>query len=224
MRRFRVHPLPPPGGQTLLPLAVSHHLLRVVGIGRGEAVGLFDGQGGAAVGQLLDVVGGQALIEVGAHTAAPLPSPTWLLQGLPKHDAFDTIVRMATELGATHIWPILAARTVARGDRRDRWVRIAEAAAAQCGRAEIPEIAAPMALSAALSALPAGIAGRVFVPGAPAEPAADGPTALLLGPEGGLTDEEIDLALAAGFQAEGLGSRVLRADTAAAAALARLRS
>lgn len=222
MRRFRVSPLPPAGATALLPLAVSHHLLRVVGIARGEAIGLFDGLGHSASGVLREVVDGAALVEVGAHDPiSPAPAPTWLLQGLPKHEAFDTVVRMSTELGVTHLWPVLAARSVARGDRLDRWLRLAESAATQCGRADLPEIRPPVPLRVALDALPDGLQRRVYLRGAPTETHTEGPAALLLGPEGGLCDEEIDLALAAGFQPEGLGPNTLRAETAAAAALAR---
>ena len=98
----------------------------------------------------------------------------------------------------------------------------AASAAAQSGRDTLPDIAAPAALEAAMAALPEGVVRAVGVPGASSVAPVAGPAALLLGPEGGLTGAEVELALAAGFTPVGLGPLVLRADTAAAAGLARL--
>lgn len=222
MRRFRAPALPEAGGELTLEEASSHHLLRVVGIGKGEVVELFDGEGRRALATLERTAGGRAVM---VAEAASLPAPRlerWLLVALVKHEAFDLILRMATELGATSIVPWLAARSVARGDRQDRWLRILEAATAQCGRADLPELRAPAPLSAALAGLPEGLARRVYTPGGARLPAPAGSAALLLGPEGGLTDLELASALDAGFEAESLGESVLRADTAAAVALGRL--
>lgn len=221
MRRFRAVDLPEAGGEVMLDEGASHHLLRVTGIGRGEAVELFDGSGRRALARLDRVEAGRAVLDVEPASAeAPRPA-RWLLVSLVKHDAFDLILRMATELGASHIVHVLAARSVARGERADRWARILESAAAQCGRADLPELCAPLGFEAALARPPAGVERRIYLPNAPMLAAAAGPVALLLGPEGGLTPEEVQAALAAGYEAEGLGPSVLRADTAVAAALAR---
>lgn len=224
MRRFRAPALAEPGEDLLLDETASHHLLRVTGIGKGERVGLFDGQGRSCLAHLVGVTAGRALLRVEAWEQAPPSSALTLLPALIRPAPFETVLRMATELGARHVWPWTAARSVVRGERLDRWQRIAEAAAAQCGRAELPELRLARSLADTLDALPAGIAGRVLVPGAPLLSAPDdgGAVALLLGPEGGLTDAEIALAEARGFEPAGLGPRVLRADTAAVAAIARL--
>lgn len=222
MRRFLCATLPAPSAPRRLSAAVSHHLLRVAGIAPGEPVELFNGRGGACRAELLSVSGGIAEMGFLSDVPAPERPERWLLVGMTKGPALDLIVRLATELGADHICPVLLRRSVARGDRRDRWERIAKSAAAQCGRQRLPRLVAPAGLEAALAALPAGIEGRVAVPGAPTLAAVDGPAALLLGPEGGLTDEEVEQAVAAGFVPAGLGPLVLRADTAAAAGLARL--
>ena len=222
MRRFRAPALPEAGGEVVLEEASSHHLLRVVGIGKADTVELFDGEGRRALATLERTAGGRAVMLAEA-AAAPAPRlERWLLVALVKHEAFDLILRMATELGATQIVPWLASRSVARGDRQDRWSRILEAATAQSGRADLPELWAPTDLAAALALLPDGLARRVYTPQGPRLPAPAGSAALLLGPEGGLTDAELSAALESGFEAEGLGERVLRADTAAAVALGRL--
>ena len=213
--------LPAGGGPVLLEPEASHHLLRVTGVARGEVVLLFDGAGLEAQARLEGVEAGRALLLAEAALPAPPAPERWLLPALVKHEAFDLLIRMATELGVTRVLPVLAARSVARGDRADRWARIAAAAAAQCGRATLPLIEEPAPLPSALSRVPEGYDRRVYTPDgarlAPPRP----PCALLLGPEGGMSADELILARDAGFLAEGLGGHVLRADTAAVAVLAR---
>lgn len=222
MRRFRASGLPGPGLDVLLEPDPSHHLLRVTGVAPGEAVLLFDGAGRQAEAVLVGAEGGLArLTQVGpAHELGV--REIHLLIGVSKHAAMDLLLRMATELGVRRIQPVLTARCVATGERGDRWERITESAAAQCGRAELPEIGPVLRLSPALAALPPELERRVLVPGGPRCAPAVPPCALLIGPEGGLSEGEVDTAVAAGFQQEGMGAHVLRVDTAVAAALARL--
>jgi len=221
LRRFPALALPPEGGPVLLETDASHHLLRVSGIAPGEAVLLFDGEGLEARALLRGVEGGRALLVAEPAHPTPAPPERWLLPSLVRHEAFDLIVRMATELGATRILPVVASRSVARGDRADRWRRIAASAAAQCGRATLPIIDEPAPLLEALARVPEGYQRRVYTPlGALLMPPV-APCALLLGPEGGLADHELIQACDAGFRAERLEGYVLRADTAAVAVLAR---
>lgn len=221
MRRFQAPALPAQGGPVLLEPEASHHLLRVTGIAPGEAVILFDAAGLEARARLEGAQGGRALLYAeAARPAAGLPE-RWLLASLVKHEAFDLLVRMATELGATRILPVLAARSVARGDRADRWRRIAASAAAQCGRAALPAIADPIGLAEALARVPEGHERRIYAAEGERLPPPGPPCSLLLGPEGGFTTGELILACDAGFRSESLGGLALRADTAAAAALAR---
>jgi len=222
MRRFAAPALPGEGGLVSLDVEVSHHMLRVTGIAPGEGVLLFDGAGQEAPAVLESVALGRAsLRQVGPAHRVEAPE-IHLLVAVCKHAAMDTILRMATELGATRIQPVLAARSVARGDRSGRWERIAAGAVAQSGRVRVPQVEAALPLDQALDTLPEGLERRVLVPGGPELAPARPPCALLLGPEGGLSPSEVALAQARGFLAEGLGPGVLRADTAVAAALARL--
>src|SRR5699024_1577787 len=115
----------------------------------------------------------------------------------------------------THIHPFLAARSVAKGDRRDRWERIVASAAQQCGRADLPRLVPVAPLPEVLGALPP-LDLRVGHPGAPSLGPAEGPAGLVVGPEGGLTERELQRLLAHGARPMGLGRWVLRADTAVA--------
>ncbi len=227
MRRFLCPPAQGAlvaGARLQLDPAASRHLLRVVGLRPGERLGLFDGQGRAATARLLHGEGDVAHVEVEEEEAAPpLPERHLLLAQL-KGPAQELALRMATELGATHIWAIEAQRSVAKGDRLDRMERVCAGTLAQCGRAAGPTLRGPLRLIDALDALPADIERRICLPGAEDPPAPAGPAAVLIGPEGGWTPAEVQAALARGCQPMSLGPTVLRAETAVAAALARLYS
>jgi 16S rRNA (uracil1498-N3)-methyltransferase len=202
----------------------AHHLLRVVGVAPGEAVELYAPDGQAVVARLAGVEHGAAVLhtEGAPHTVGAGMPERWLLIARLKGPAFDTALRMATELGVSHILPVQAARSVAKGDKRPRWERVVGSAVQQCGRTQAPHIDPPRDLEGALAAVPAGTPCFVCVPGATLGPSVPGPAAVLIGPEGGWTEAEVALARAEGAQPLGLGRWVLRADTAVAAALARL--
>lgn len=221
MRRFPVAEVPDPGDRVTLDPEATHHLLHVLRAAPGTEVEVFDGTGRAAVATLVEVVQGVPWLEVRepARRARP-PYPLHLLVGLPKGNAMDDAVRMATEAGATDLHPVLAARSVARGDRRERWARIATSAAQQCGRGDVPEVHPVRALSEAIAGLPDDLDRRVALPGAPRRPPATGPAAVLVGPEGGLSAAEIAAARQAGFEPMGLGRWILRTPTAVAVAVA----
>ncbi len=139
-------------------------------------------------------------------------------------------MQKATELGASRFLPWQAERSVMRLDaaraagRVRRWRRIAAEAARQCGRADVPEVEMPGSLSTALAAAPAGF-GRLLLH-AGGEPVGSLPRGAgllaVIGPEGGLSSQEVDLCLGAGCRMVGLGPRTLRAETAAIAAAALL--
>jgi 16S rRNA (uracil1498-N3)-methyltransferase len=139
----------------------------------------------------------------------------------------DFVIEKATELGVTRIAPFRAARSqrnAVGGQRLARWRRIARAACEQCGRTRVPAIDEPVELVDLLARLGALTALLVLVPGAPGIDsagleAARGPIGVVVGPEGGLTEEEIAWLVTHGGRALGLGPRTLRFDTAAIAAL-----
>lgn len=226
-RRVRVAAIPAVGERLTLDPGASHHLLVVCRHPRDGAVVLFDGAGGEASARLDGVVRGDDGVQraivvaerVGRQTAR---SARHLVLGLPKGPAADQAVRMAVEVGVSHVHPVLAARSVAKGDHADRWHRIAVAAAEQCGRADVPVIAPVGTLTDAVAALAAVPDRRVGVPGAPIVGPAQADAAFAVGPEGGFTEREVLTLLDAGWSAVGIAAHVLRVDTAVAVGLASL--
>lgn len=219
-RRFAIDALP---GDTpvTLPAAASHHLLRVLRLGVGAEVTVFDGSGMQVLARVCDVVDDRARLEAIAPPAAAAPAhPAHVVLALVKPKALDVALRMAVEAGVTHIHVYASTRSLRRPPRLDRWSRVTVAAAQQCGRADVPVLDWADSLQACLDALPPGLELAVAVPGAPAAPSPRGAAAVVVGPEGGLTSAEVGIARAAGATPLGLGAWTLRADTAAALAAA----
>lgn len=223
-RRYLAPTLPAPGERVTLDAQVSHHLLVVSLTPRGEPLVIFDGEGQECEARLVDVQDACAVVEATSATRSPQQElPLILIAALTRKPAWELALRMATELGATEIRPFIGARSVAKGEHRPRWGKILEGAAGQSGRASWPALKELAPLGEQLT-LPEGLRRLALAPGAPLLPLSSGSgVALLLGPEGGLTDKELALAERAGFERAGLGPWTLRADTAAAAALARYR-
>ena len=210
-------------GELLVPPPASRHA-RVARVAAGEPVEVLDLAGGVGIGRLVawERDACRVAIESVVHERGEPPEPLRLALAVLQTAAFDWAVEKATELGATEIVPVISARTQRgrRPDRPARWRRVAAAAVAQCGRSRPPAVAEPIALAAALAraegvrlvADPTGDDGALTTTG-------QGVT-LLVGPEGGFTDEEREEIAAGGFRAVALGPRTLRAETAAVAALA----
>jgi 16S rRNA (uracil1498-N3)-methyltransferase len=207
-----------------------HHLSRVLRARPGEAITLFDGAGGEVPARIVRIGHDRTelVAEVGAgeRAAAPPETPLVLLTAVPRGGRMDFLVQKCCELGVSRIVPVITARSVVRPEpaKRARWEKIAREAARQCGRADVPTVSPPAPLAAALAAeLPTRRIVLSPEPGAPPlrtllpDRAA---TALLVGPEGGLADAEVEAARAAGFQPASLGSRILRVETAAIVAVA----
>ena len=235
MIRRRVHLPPERIGATRAELTdeARHYLRDVLRLPPGAAIEIFDGRGGAweAV-----IEPGFSALAVGAKREAVSAGPVLsLLFALAKGDKCELVVQKATELGVARLCPWSAERSVLRLDagkgleRAERWRRIAEEASRQCGRADVPLVEAPVGLAEALAAVPAGhllvvlhgpggapLAG-LGLEGAPG-------VALLVGPEGGLTDGELAACQAAGARRGWLGPRTLRAETAAIAGVAVLQA
>lgn len=220
----------------------GHHLVRVTRVRLGDRVTAFDGLGRDRPAEVTRVGRGEVLLSwtgpavtgVGADSARV----RWI-QGVPKGDKMDLIVRQATELGVAAIAPVFTARSVPReqperwAPRLLRWERIAEEASRQSGRADVPLIEAPQSLATLFSApVDASTAAPVRLT------AWEGATVslravveqsdvgrrfeVLAGPEGGFEAAEVEAASAAGFAPVSLGPRILRAETTAAAFLAAL--
>jgi 16S rRNA (uracil1498-N3)-methyltransferase len=222
------------GATIALPESAAHHATRVLRLAAGAALTLFDGTGGEYAATLVHADRRSATVRVEGFVPVDRESPlaVTLAQGIAANDAMDYAIRKATELGATSIQPLVTARSapLPPGDRGDRrlahWRGIVIAACEQCGRNRVPEVSPPRALGEWLQAWEGS--GIVFAPdadgpvGALAQPPA--PLALLIGPEGGFDARELRAVRARGFHPVRFGPRVLRTETAAAAALAVLQS
>lgn len=230
-RRFFVPPADILAGEVRFSPAQAHQLVRVFRLGTGERVLVFDGTGRelsvALTAATPREVRGRLLEEAWRPTHPRLA--VTLGQGLVRGGAMELVLAKATELGVSRIVPLEASRGVRRGSgQAARWLRIVTEAAEQCGRTELPELAAPCPLEAFLGGRPAEQPLLVCADQAGAEPllglCADlggrPALSLLVGGEGGFTESELAACAAAGARAVRLGPRLLRAETAALAALA----
>jgi len=195
--------------------------------GHGEALEIVDSAGALfAATLLLDGPAPRARLET-ALAAPSLPGlRITLAQGIPKGAKMDFVVEKATELGVAVILPFASERTIGEGARAgklERWRRLAKAAAQQCGRADVPEIAAPVdvaSLAGSLSGYDAALIPWELAEAVPLRerlPAilAQARSALVaIGPEGGLSHVEARVLEAAGGHLVSLGSRVFRTETA----------
>jgi len=209
-----------------------HHATRVLRLGVGDALTLFDGSGGEYAATLVRADRRGASVRIERFVAVERESALelTLAQAIVAVDAMDYALRKATELGVTAIQPLVTARSapLAAGERGQRrvghWRAVAVAACEQCGRNRIPDVREPQPLAQWLRGwkgsgivLDAGAA-----PLAAASAAPPGAVALAVGPEGGWDPREASALAAAGFRALRLGPRTLRTETAAAAGIALL--
>lgn len=224
-RRYFTSPLPPAGPATLSP-RLGHHLGRVVRTRPGEAVVLFDGAGAEVEATVLEVRGRDVLVDVGTPLAQVLGrSPRVALDvavALPKNPRTDWLLEHGTEVGIRSFRPILTERTKRQHERRQRWERILIGACAQCDRSILPTIEATVTLDE-LCAMPLPQA-RFVAANADRElgPTSADTALLVVGPEGGLTERELELLTTAGFAARSLGPLTLRTETAVLAGATRL--
>lgn len=212
-----------------------HHLRDVLRLGTGDRVVLVDGDGDAFLAELTR---GSEGPELAVIEKAPMdravrePFPLLVILALLKSDLTELAIRKATEAGVASMRVVVCDRSVPRprGDalagKKDRFDRVAAEAARQCGRATVPVIEAHPSLDEALSSLPTGWPCFTLHEGLGTPPLVrelsglDAPgVTLAVGPEGSFSPREMDLMESAEFRTAGLGPRVLRAETAAIAAV-----
>lgn len=239
MRLIRVYVKAPlaAGAQLELQGPAHEHVKRVLRLGAGDEVTLFNGDGHDYPSVIRELRRSATAVAVRAVASARAESPLaiTLVQGVARAERMDLVVQKATELGVTVIQPVAAARSVVKLDAASRakklahWRGIAIAACEQCGRARLPAVADPVPIADWLARpARAGLrrlqlepdAGEALV--AAARDAAS--IELLVGPEGGLTDTERDAARQTGYLSCRIGPRVLRSETASIAALAVLQA
>ena len=212
------------GAAVELDPAQANYLGNVLRMGVGAELLVFDGWSGEWLARIGEAGKKRMTLAVERQTRGPEDVPdVWLAFAPVKRSQTDWLVEKATELGAARLIPVMTQRTVAERVRLERLESISIEAAEQCGRTRLPEIAESVSLKQLLADRdPART--LYFADEGGGEPAADtfrrGPALILTGPEGGFTDEErATVRAAANAVAVSLGPRILRAETAALAAL-----
>lgn len=219
----------------LLDPEPSHHLTRVLRMDAGDTLVLFNGQGGEYRAEITAVEKKQVQVRTGEYCEADRESPLDIQLGVAvsRGDRMDWIMQKSTELGVSAITPLFTERTGVKlaGARAEKkvlhWRQVVVSACEQCGRNKLPAVHNPQALDNWLVTVKAEKKLLLH------HRAADNPAmnddipdslALLIGPEGGLSEEEIERAEQAGFSSLHLGPRILRTETAPLAALAILQA
>lgn len=224
----------------------GNHIARVLRLRAGDALTLFNGQGGEYAGTIEEIRRDSVLVSVLEHRGTERESPfhLTLVQGISRGERMDWVVQKATELGVSRIAPVFTERSVVHLDEKQasrkvqHWRSIAICACEQSGRNRIPEIAQPVGLyelleqratsgtargGTASAGAPSGEVALLLSPGAPLRltdiPSGASCATVLIGPEGGLADVEQEAAVKSGYTPVRLGPRVLRTETAAVSAL-----
>ncbi len=212
------------GARVELDAAQANYLGNVLRLKEGAALLLFDGRSGEWLARIAEAGKRRMVLTVARRTREPEAIPdVWLAFAPVKRTQTDWLVEKATELGAARLMPVMTQRTIAERVRLERLEAIAIEAAEQCNRTSLPEIGEPRSLDNFLK-------GRdpertlYFADEGGGEPAASAfkpaPAVILTGPEGGFTEKErAAIRAAPNAVAVSLGPRILRAETAALAAI-----
>lgn len=238
MTRFRVRPEAIDGDLVTFDVEETRHLARVLRLGAGDLVRALDGRG-LELTVRLTAVGPRSAAGTVVDRTVPLtesPLRLTLAQGIARGDKMESVIRMATELGAIRIAPLVTARTVVRRPpgswqaKWQRWQRVAQEGAKQCGRAVVPVVEEPRPLDLWLAQ--AGStellvclweeARQALAEVLPPDRVSS--AALVVGPEGGLDEAEVETLRRGGAAVAGLGPRILRTETAGPVGLALLQA
>ena len=226
----------------------ARHIASVLRMSPGDGLTLCDGNRTDYTARITAIDRATVTVEILDRCPSDTESPVEivLFQGLPKSDKLDEIIQKSVELGVSRVVPMSCERSVARVDAKDadrkveRWQKIALAAAKQCGRGQIPDVAWPTSFRRVVEdcktfdlalipwesereqSLRSALEGAAPALHAKIASGQRPRIAILIGPEGGFSLAEIDLALAAGIVPVTLGRRILRTETAGPAVLAML--
>ena len=219
-----------PGAQFALAPEAAQHVAKSLRLKSGDSLTVFDGRGGEYDAVIQRVERDRVDVKLGAFRDVDRESSLeiGLVQGLPEADKMDWIIQKAAELGAAWIQPVVCERSVVRlsGERAARrdahWRRVAVAACEQCGRNRIPDVRPTLGFQSWIAVSSSNRRWVLVRDGAPLASMTppEGPLELLVGPEGGLSERERDLAQLRAFEPVALGRRILRTETAPVVALA----
>ena len=212
------------GAELTLEGPQAHYLGAVLRLGAGDQVKLFDGRSGEWLGRIAAIGRKRAAVQIVRHLRPRDTVPDlWLLFAPVKRGRIDWLVEKATELGVARLVPVVTRRTIVDRLNLDRLRAHIVEAAEQCERTTLTELSEPRKLESVLGDWPADRA-LLFADEAGGDPlggaCAPPPAAILIGPEGGFADEErAAIRAVPRARAVSLGPRILRADTAALAAV-----
>jgi len=220
------------GATLALEDAVARHMLAALRLKPGAPVRLFNGEGGEYLGEVAHA--GRRDVSVAVQQFSDVeresPLPITLALCVSRGDRLDYALQKSTELGVTRIVPLFSERTELRlaGERlekkRRHWEQVLISACEQCGRNRLPSLEAPLSLADWVAR--ADCALKLVLHHRGDQGLAEGPrpdsVCLLIGPEGGLAETEIEQAMEAGFTPLTLGPRVLRTETAPVASISLL--
>jgi 16S rRNA (uracil1498-N3)-methyltransferase len=214
--------------------AQSHYLRSVLRLQRGAAVAVFNARDGEWLAKVAGLGKGWCSLSIESRLRAPAPEPDlWLVFAPIKRARIDFLAEKAAELGASVLQPVITRHTAVARVNTERLAANAREGAELCGRLSVPEVRAPVEFSRLIAEWPrerrllvcveAGAVrpiGEVLREAAAAPGGGQGPWAIMTGPEGGYAESELDALRQVPFVIPvGLGPRLLRADTAAVAAL-----
>lgn len=245
-RFFHPIPIQRNAKQVVLTSAASHHAVQVLRLKSGQPITIFDGTGGEFLGYLEKISKSASVATIEDYQLIERESLLiiTLVQAICTNEKMDWIIQKAVEQGVTHIQPVTTNRTLVRltgervDKRRQHWQKIIISACEQCGRNRIPQLSPLLPFSHWLEQkllqkqennklLQHDI---MLSPDAHlrltelTRPGSESNITLLTGPEGGFTKEEIDVALLVGFTSVHMGKRILRAESAALAAIAAIQA
>ena len=209
----------------------AHHLARVLRAKAGQQVVLCDGLGTDYEARIAHIAEDEVVFDVLSSGKSKAEPSLWaeVFIGMAKGERMEVAIQKAVELGASVIWPFYSQNTVVKPKKDEaktrRFLRIAHEAAKQCGRGRLPQVEEPLDFAGVLKQAGKCEKSLFFyeMGGAPlceASAGLENSVAIITGPEGGFTPQEAQAAQAVGCVTVGLGPRILRCETAPAAALA----
>ncbi len=235
MRRFYIDAPRHPGSSVSLSGTEARHAVKVLRLAAGDGILLFDRLGGSYTGTIAGITAKEVTVRIdekAEYAQRHIENETIIYQAVLKSDNMDFVVQKCTELGVDRIQPFFSARCIPRWDdqkcaaKARRWKSIAVSAVKQSGVGKVPEIPRPadfMELVSSREQCPEKLIfwerERTNGLGKILSAIDTGRILFAVGPEGGFTDEEIQHACAAGFKRAGLGTGILRAETAPIAVL-----